>query len=100
MSRVSVPLLAVVKPVNPPTATLGAGTVDANDVLRVRPVTTAEYLLGTRDEGIVELAGGTRARRVRLQYLDNIELRPETGLATVTVSYPREEIRHIPIQAF
>jgi len=76
------------------------GTLPAVDGLRVRPVDANAILYAVREEGVVRLDDGTPARRVRLQYLDTLEMAAEGGAAGVAMSRPREEIRFIPINAY
>jgi hypothetical protein len=80
------------------------GIADGSDLsppadLRVVPVSSSNTLVAARDEGIVYLDGGQPARRVRLQYLDTVRLRAEDDHASIDVSFPREEIRLVPVNA-
>jgi hypothetical protein len=64
-------------------------------------VGSSKTLLGTHDEGIVYLEGGLPARRFRFEYVDTINLlSTDDSRATINVSYPREEIRFVPVQTF
>lgn len=67
---------------------------------RFRAVSSADYLCGARDEGIVVLDDGVAARKLRLRYVDTVRLRATGGPEAVDVSYPREEIRFVPITAY
>ena len=65
---------------------------------KVMPVNWAGYLFNARDEGIVFLDDGRPARKVRYEFVDTFELWAPGGAGKVNVSYPREEIRMIPIR--
>lgn len=83
----------------PATSTPVENTQPADDQ-RVVPVSSSNTLLAARDEGIVYLDSGQPARRYRLQYVDTFKLRAEGETASIDVSYPREEIRLVPVNAF
>lgn len=68
--------------------------------LKLTPVDAREYLFDAQYEGIVFLDDGAPARRVRYQYLDTVQMQAEGESTTVAMTYPREEIRFIPINAY
>jgi hypothetical protein len=65
--------------------------------LRMLPVSTTGYLFATRDEGIVMLQDGRPARKMRYEFVDTVQMRALGESAAVSVSYPREEVRLIPV---
>ena len=63
-------------------------------------VSTTNTLVGALDEGVVFLEDGRPARKVRYEFVDTVNLRATGGSsATIDVSYPREEIRLVPVDA-
>ncbi|BET66263.1 hypothetical protein ASA1KI_11810 [Opitutales bacterium ASA1] len=67
---------------------------------RLVPVSGEGLLYAAHDEGLVFLGDGVPARRVRYQFLDSIEMRTPSGETRLNLSYPREEIRVVPIHTF
>jgi hypothetical protein len=67
---------------------------------RLVPVSGAGVLCAAHDEGLVVLDDGAPALRVRYQFLDTIEMRTPGGEARMNLSYPREEIRVVPIHMY
>ncbi len=62
-----------------------------------KPVAAEKVLYDSRDDGIITLANGSQARRVRNSYVDTITWRhPETN-ASVRWSVPRNEVRVVPV---
>lgn len=83
-----------------PLAEVAATAPPARGDLRVTPVDARGYLYDAVDEGIVYLENGMPARRVRYQFLDTVEMRAEGKDASVALTYPREEIRFIPVNYY
>lgn len=66
-----------------------------------QPVSTTNTLVGALDEGVVYLEDGRPARKVRYEFVDTVNLRAAGDpAATIKLSYPREEIRLVPLDAF
>jgi hypothetical protein len=59
-----------------------------------RPATAGE---AAPDEGLVTLADGTPARRVRSSYVDTITWKNPRNNASLRWSVPREEVRVVPV---
>ena len=62
-----------------------------------RPIAAENVLLNSKDEGVVTLADGTPARRLRETYVDTITWRDSRTNASLKWSLPREEIRVVPV---
>ena len=62
-----------------------------------RPVAAENVLYAARDEGLVTLADGTPARRVRSSYVDTITWKNPRNNASLRWSVPREEVRVVPV---
>jgi hypothetical protein len=62
-----------------------------------KPVAAENVLVEARDEGLVTLADGTAARRVRQSYIDTITWKDPHGRASLKWSVPREEERIVPV---
>ena len=62
-----------------------------------RPVAAENVLYAARDEGLVTLADGTPARRVRSSYVDTITWKNPRSNASLRWSVPREEVRVVPV---
>lgn len=78
-----------------------AGAPSAADAGGFQPVSSSNVLVAAQDEGLVLLDNGQPARKVRYEYLDTIKLlSTDSSRATVDVSFPREEIRLVPVQTF
>lgn len=63
----------------------------------LKPVAAENLLVSVRDEGLVTLDDGTRARRERLHYVDTIVWKNSRTHASLTWSVPREEVRIVPV---
>ncbi|MBL9185971.1 MAG: hypothetical protein JNK23_00695 [Opitutaceae bacterium] len=63
----------------------------------MKPVAAENLLVSVRDEGLVTLDDGTRARRERLHYVDTIVWKNSRTHASLTWSVPREEVRIVPV---
>jgi hypothetical protein len=63
----------------------------------LRPVSIANSLYDTENEGIVTLEDGQPAQRVRLLYIDTITWANVRGGASLQMSRPREEIQLLPL---
>lgn len=62
-----------------------------------KPVAAENVLVSSEDEGLVTLADGTSARRLRQSYVDTITWKNPRTHASLTWSLPREEVRVIPL---
>jgi len=62
-----------------------------------RPVAAENVLYAAQDEGLVALADGTPARRVRSSYVDTITWKNPRNNASLRWSVPREEVRVVPV---
>ena len=62
-----------------------------------KPVAAENVLYATRDEGLITLADGTRARRERLNYVDTITWQNPRTHASLKWTVPREEVRVVPV---
>lgn len=62
-----------------------------------KPVATQNLLYAARDEGIVMLDDGRKARRTSRSYVDTVVWRDPQSNASVTWSVPREEVRLTPV---
>ncbi|MBE2215318.1 MAG: hypothetical protein IAE82_15705 [Opitutaceae bacterium] len=89
-------------PATAPPPTVATGPVDqVAGTPRFLPVSTTKTLIGALDEGVVFLEDGQPARKVRYEFLDTVDLRSaDAPGARVNVTYPREEIRLVPVQTY
>lgn len=62
-----------------------------------KPVSAENVLLAAKDEGLVTLADGSAARRVRQSYIDTIVWKDPRSQASLRWSVPREEERVVPV---
>ena len=62
-----------------------------------KPVAAEKVLYDSRDDGIITLANGERARRVRNAYVDTITWRDPQSKASLRWSVPRNEVRVVPV---
>lgn len=62
-----------------------------------KPVAAENLLLAARDEGVITLADGLQARRLRRSYVDTITWRNPRTNASLTWSMPRDEVRVVPV---
>lgn len=67
---------------------------------RIVPVAATNVLTDASDEGLVLLADGRPARRLRLRYVDTVQLRDDDARADIAVSRPREEVRFVPVDFY
>ena len=74
---------------------LPSGAVAAKSELK--PITDESMLVSARDEGLVTLDDGTRARRQRLEFVETITWKNPRTNASLIWSVPREEVRVVPI---
>lgn len=85
---------------SPPTAmderTVPGERFSSSDA-RFRPVAAENLLVSSKDEGVVVLADGTPARQVRMGYLDTITWKNPTTNASLSWTFPREEVRVVPV---
>lgn len=63
----------------------------------LRPVSVANVLYDTEDEGVVTLDGGQPAQQLRLRYIDTITWANARGGTSLQWSQPREEIQLLPL---
>lgn len=66
----------------------------------LRPVKAGRVLLGSRSDGVVELADGSAVERVRDYYVDTIEWRDSGGTAQLRWEVPREAVRYVGLAAY
>ncbi len=74
-----------------------AGPVGAPEL---RPVKAGRVLLGSRSDGVVELADGSAVERVRDYFVDTIEWRDVGGTAQLRWEVPREAVRYVGLAAY
>jgi len=93
-TRTPAPTPAAVVAPAPETATVEASP-------RFTPVSATNTLVGALDEGLVTLEDGRTARKVRYEFLDTVDLlSADAPGATIAVTFPREEIRLVPVQTY
>jgi hypothetical protein len=63
-------------------------------------VGSSNVLLDARDEGIVVLDDGRTAHRVRLRFVDTVQLQDRSASSSIAVSRPREEVRFVPVNFY
>jgi len=76
-------------------APTGARAAPASGMLS--PVVFQDVLVGSSDEGYVELADGWPARRVLEAHVDTIVWRDPSSASSLRWSVPREEVRIVPV---
>lgn len=86
------PVMAVAE--NPAPSETPARTMAAD---LYKPVAAENVLYDSRDDGIITLADGSRARRVRNSYVDTITWRNPQTNASLRWSVPRSEVRVVPV---
>lgn len=64
---------------------------------RYKPVAAEKLIYDSRDDGIITLANGSQARRVRNSYVDTITWRNPQTNASLRWSVPRSEVRVVPV---
>jgi hypothetical protein len=62
-----------------------------------KPVSAQNILYDQRDEGLVTLADGSTARRIRNSYVDTITWKDSRSQASLKWSVPRTEERVVPV---
>lgn len=62
-----------------------------------KPVAAENLLYASRDEGVITLADGVQARRLRRSYVDTITWRNPRTNASLKWSVPRDEVRVVPV---
>ncbi len=62
-----------------------------------KPIATQNVLYATRDEGVVTLSNGRKARRVNRSYVDTVLWRNPKTNASLTWSVPRNEVQVTPV---
>ncbi len=85
----------------PPTSAADLTLASANDTASTaplfKPVSSENVLYDARDEGIVQLADGTPARRVRESYVDTLVWKNPRTNASLRWTVPRDEVRVVPV---
>ncbi|WP_221032335.1 hypothetical protein [Actomonas aquatica] len=66
----------------------------------LRPVKAGRVLLGSRVDGVVELADGSAVERVRDYFVDTIEWRDPAGNSQLRWEVPREAVRYVGLAAY
>ena len=66
----------------------------------LRPVRAGRVLLASRIDGLVELADGSSAQRVRDYYMDTIIWRDSDGRSQLKWEVPREGVRFVGLAAY
>ena len=62
-----------------------------------KPIATQNVLYATRDDGIITLADGRKARRVNRSYVDTVLWRNPQTNASLAWSVPRNEVQVTPV---
>lgn len=62
-----------------------------------KPVAAHNILYDARDDGLVTLADGRKARQVSRSYVDTVVWRDPQSNASLTWSVPRDEVRVTPV---
>ncbi len=75
-------------------------TAAADAAPELRPVKAGRLLVGSRQDGVVELADGTAVQRVRDYFVDTIEWRDSRGQAQLRWEVPRESVRYVGLAAY
>ncbi len=83
----------------PVTATDVATSTSGNSptVRMFKPIAAQNVLLGESEEGVVTLADGSHARRIRQSYIDKIRWENPSTHASLTWTIPREEVSVVPV---
>ncbi|MFZ9681579.1 MAG: hypothetical protein ACO3DQ_00010 [Cephaloticoccus sp.] len=86
--------------VTPPPVAEEANPSPAKAESQFKPVATQNLLYDARDEGVVTLADGSKARRVSRSYVDTVVWRDPRSNASIKWSVPRDEVRltHLTLQ--
>ena len=66
----------------------------------LRPVKAGRTLIGSRPDGVVELADGSTVERVRDFYVDTIVWRDRAGRAQLRWDVPQEAVRYVGLSAY
>ena len=66
----------------------------------LRPVKAGRTLIGSRPDGVVELADGSTVERVRDYYVDTIVWRDTAGNAQLRWDVPQEAVRYVGLAAY
>ncbi|HKB89892.1 MAG TPA: hypothetical protein VKC60_05180 [Opitutaceae bacterium] len=67
---------------------------------KLKPVKAENFLYNTTDDGVYTLSDGTRAHRVRKDYVDTITWQDPRTHSSLQMTIPREEIRYVPVSAY
>jgi hypothetical protein len=88
----------------PPNSDAPASSVTASTTVaaptsapQFKPVAARNILVSATDEGLVSLADGTPARRIRQSYVDTITWKNASTKASFTWTVPREEVKVVPV---
>lgn len=84
------PALAVTTPSAP-------ATTPAAPVAKFKPVSAENVLYAQSDDGLVTLADGSQAVRVRSSYVDTITWKNPATKASLRWSVPHTEVRVVPV---
>jgi len=89
---------------NAPLATLTGLGLEVSETMErggivYRPVSAERLLLGSRVDGVVRLADGTAAERVRDYFIDTVTWRATAGKGELQVNVPREAVRFVGLAA-
>ncbi|MCF3651287.1 hypothetical protein [Synoicihabitans lomoniglobus] len=81
-----------------PTAAVALGA--AVEAPTLRPVKAGRTIIGSRSDGVIELADGSAVERVRDYFVDTIEWRDPAGVAQLRWEVPRESVRFVGLAAY
>ena len=90
-------LLVLNRPESAPKTVAVAPPPPAQTTPAFKPVAARDYLVESRDEGLVTLANGQTARRLRESYVDTITWKNPRTNASLTWTVPREAVRVVPV---
>lgn len=71
-----------------------------NEVSRLQPVESVQYVLSADNEGMVELPDGSFARLIRTRSVQHFELEDPTSRARLSYALPREDVLLVAVDAF
>lgn len=87
---------AIPAPVSVPAVSVASPAAPSPPAADYEPVTAERTIYAAADEGVVTLADGTAAHRVRHHYVDTIVWRDSVNNASLRWSVPAEEVRLVP----
>jgi len=85
------------RPTSPAPASATPPIAAQSSMPQFRPVAARNILVSATDEGLVSLADGTPARRIRQSYVDTIVWQNRATKASLTWTVPREEVKVVPV---